>query len=161
MTANPQTSQQLQRARDIEALKKLWVSGMPSVPVPENSQWELWFDIHRNDFGTLAYGLEQCARLFNQRRGHMDLDHCIKHSSKVMNRYRLDRARRGKPIQHFPLNILSKDLADAVGLPAGIALTEKMFWTIHARALAIRQGRIPAPSKPNEGSDAAKTTKAA
>jgi hypothetical protein len=138
--------QQAQRTRDIEALTKLWVSGMPTVPQPPTSQFELWFQIHGGDFGTLAFGLEQCARLYSQRRGHMDLDHCIKHSSKVMNRYRLDRARRGKPIQHFPLNILSKDLADAVGLPVGLGVTESMFWRIHSRALAIRQGRIAAPS---------------
>ena len=150
-----------QRAKDIASLVKLWQAGMPTIPPPPVSQFELWFQIHSGDFGTLAYGLEQCARLFNQRRGHMDLDHCIKHSSKVMNRYRLDRARRGKPIQHFPLNILSKDLADAVGLPAGLGVTESMYWRIQARALAIRQGRLAAPSKPNEGSDAAKTKKAA
>jgi hypothetical protein len=44
------------------------------------------------------------------------------------------------------MNILTKNLADAVGLPARLALTEEAFWRIRARALAIRQGRIPAPS---------------
>jgi hypothetical protein len=62
-----------------------------------------------------------------------------------MNRYSRDRARRNKPAEHFPLNYLTKDLADAVGLPAGLALTEEMYWRIQARALAIRQGRIAAP----------------
>ena len=146
MNAKPRTSQQVQRARDIAALIKLWEAGMPTVPVPELPQWELWFDIHRGDFGVVVYGLQECLRLFNQRRGVMDQDHCIKHSSRCMNRYSRDRARRNKPVEHFPLNHLTKDLADAVELPAGLALTEEMYWRIQARALAIRQGRIPAPS---------------
>jgi len=160
MNDKPQTSQQVQRARDVEALTKLWVNGMPGVPLPPARQWELWFDIHRNDFGTLAYGLEQCARLYIERRGHMDLDHCVRHSSRVMNCYR-----RKKSNEHFPLNILTKNLADAVGQPAlaGVALTEGMYWRCQRRALAIRQGRIPAPSPSTAvtDSDVAQTEKAA
>jgi len=135
-----------QRTRDIEALIKLWEVGMPSIPPPPASQFELWFSIHAGDFGTLAYGLQECARLYVQRRGIMDQDHCIKHSSRVMNGY--SRARRKNASEHFPLNILTKNLADAVGQPglAGVALTEGMYWRIQRRALAIRQGRIPAPS---------------
>lgn len=150
-----------ERARDIEALTKLWVSGMPTIPPPHEKQWALWFQLHRGDFGTVAYGLEQCARLYLQRRGVMDFDHAIRHSSKVMNCYSRDRIRRGKVVKHFPMNVLTKDLADAVGLPVGLALTEEMFWRIHARALAIQQGRIPAPSTAVRDSDMSETEKAA
>jgi hypothetical protein len=146
--------QQAQRTRDIESLIKLWQAGMPTVPVPDMAQWQLWFEIHRNDFGVVVYGVQECLRLYNQRRGVMDQDHCIKHSSRCMNRYSRDRARRNKPVEHFPLNYLTKDLADAVGLPAGIALSEPMYWRIQARALAIRQGRVPAsPSKAVQTND--------
>jgi hypothetical protein len=145
MSTKPLTSAQVQRERDIESLRRLWEAGMPTIPPPPVKQFELWFSIHAGDFGTLAYGLEQCARLYLQRRGHMDLDHCIKHSSRVMNCYSRYRARRNKPAEHFPLNILTKDLADLVGLPAGIALTAEMYWRCQKRALAIRQGCIKAP----------------
>jgi hypothetical protein len=140
------TPQRVQRARDIESLRKLWEAGMPTIPPPPVKQFELWFSIHAGDFGTLAYGLEQCARLYLQRRGVMDQDHCIKHSSRVMNCYSKYRARSKKPAEHFPLNVLTKDLAELVGLPAGIALTEEMYWRCQKRALAIQQRRIPAPS---------------
>jgi hypothetical protein len=162
MTAEPtKTPQQVQRARDIEALTKLWVSGMPTIPPPSDKQWELWFDIHRNDFGVVVYGVQECLRLYNQRGGVMDQDHAIRHSSRCMNCYSRDRARGNKPAKHFPMNILTKGLADAVGLPPGIAVTEAMFWRIHSRALAIRQGRVARPSTAIESSDAAETKKAA
>jgi len=152
MTAkSTKTPQEVQRAKDIEALKKLWVSGMPSVPPPSEKQWALWFDIHHNDFGVIVYGLQECLRLYNQRRGVMDQDHCIKHSSRCMNRYSRDRARRNKPVEHFPLNYLTKDLADAVGLPAGIALSEPMYWRIMARVSAIDAGRVKRPSTTVQG----------
>ena len=110
MNATPLTSQQAQRARDIESLIKLWQAGMPTIPPPPVSQFELWFSIHAGDFGTLAFGLQECARLYVERRGVMDLDHCVRHSSKVMNCFS-DRARRKKASEHFPLNILTKNLA--------------------------------------------------
>jgi hypothetical protein len=150
-----------QRTRDIEALTKLWVSGMPTVRPPSTSQFELWFSIHAGDFGTLAYRLEQCARLYLQRRGHMDQDHFIKHSSRVMNCYSKCRARRKKLDEDFPMHTLTKDLADTVGLPVGIALTEQMFWRVHARALAIQQGRVPAPSSATTDNDGSQNKKVA
>jgi hypothetical protein len=140
------TPQQVQRARDVGALIKLWQAGMPTIPPPTDQQWTLWFDIHRNNFGVVVYGIQECIRLYNQRRGVMDLDHAIRHSSRCMNRYSRDRARRNKPVEHFPLNVLTKDLADAVGLPAGIALSQDMYWRCQKRALAIQQGRMPARS---------------
>jgi hypothetical protein len=144
----PKTSQQVQRARDIEALTKLWQAGMPTIPPPPIKQFELWFQIHAGDFGTLAYGLEQCARLYIHRRGHMDQDHCIKHSSRVMNGY--SRARRKKPVEHFPMNVLTKNLADELGLPAGMALTKEAFWRCHARLQAIQAGRVKRPNGATE-----------
>jgi len=148
MTSQPLTSQQLQRARDIASLIRLWEAGMPTVAVPEMAQWELWFDIHRNDFGVIVYGSEECLRLYNQRRGLMDQDHAIRHSSRVMNCYSRDRARRKKSGEDFPLNRLTKNLAEAIGQPAlaGIGLSESMYWRCQKRALAISQGRIPAPN---------------
>ncbi|HXC47339.1 MAG TPA: hypothetical protein VNU20_03545 [Candidatus Sulfotelmatobacter sp.] len=140
------TPQQVQRARDIEALAKLWRAGMSSIPPPSEKQWTLWFDIHRGNFGVIVYGIEQCVRLYCQRRGIMDLDHAIRHSSRCMNSYAKDRARRKKLDEHFPLNVLTKDLADLVGLPVGIALTAEMYWRCQKRALAIREGRIQAQS---------------
>jgi hypothetical protein len=71
------TPQQEQRARDVAALVKLWETGMPTIPPPSDKQWELWFDIHRGDFGVVVYGLQECLRLYNQRRGVMYLDHRI------------------------------------------------------------------------------------
>lgn len=153
------TAQQVQRARDIAALVKLWQAGMPTVPPPDEKQFELWFQIHGGDFGTLAFGLQECARLYLQRRGVMDYDHCVRHASKVMNRLTRDKTRRGK-VEHFPLNILTPKLAAEVGLPPGIALTEQMYWRIQKRALAIQQGRIPAPS-PSTAVPASEVKKAA
>jgi hypothetical protein len=46
MNAEQSTTQKVQRARDIEALTKLWQAGMPTVPVPEMAQWELWFKLN-------------------------------------------------------------------------------------------------------------------
>ena len=151
MNAKPLTSQQAQRARDVEALTKLWQAGMPSIPLPDEKQWQLWWKLH-NDFGVIAYGLQECARLYLQRRGVMDLDHAVRHASKCMNCLRRDRARRKKSNEDFPLNRLTKNLAEAIGQPAlaGIALTEDMYWLCQSRALAIRQGRIPAPSPNTE-----------
>jgi hypothetical protein len=136
--------QQIQRSKDIAALVKLWEAGMPTIPPPPVSQFELWFQIHSGDFGVIVYGLQECARLYLQRRGVMDYDHCVRHSSRVMNCYSKDRARR----KHFPLTVVTKNLADAVGEPslAGMALTEGMYWRFQRRALAMRQERIPAPS---------------
>jgi len=150
MNATPLTSQQAQRARDIESLIKLWEAGMPGVPLPPARQWELWFDIHRNDFGVIVYGIQECLRLYDQRRGVMDLDHAIRHSSRVMNDFTKDRARRKKSARGFPFHSLPKALADELGLPSGIACSESMFWRCQMRALAIRQGRIPAPSPNTE-----------
>ena len=76
----------------------------------------------------------------------MDQDHCIKHSSRVMNCNSKYRARRRKPVENWPLNVLTKDLADLVGLPARIALTAETYWRCQKRAPAIREGRIKAPS---------------
>jgi len=151
MNAKPLTSRLTQRARDVEAIMRLWEAGMPTIPSPPVSQFELWFDIHRNDFGVVVYGIQECLRLYNQRRGVMDLDHAIRHSSRVMNCYSKDRARRKKSNEDFPLNRLTKNLAEAIGQPAlaGIALTEEMYWRCQKRALAISQGRIPAPSQAN------------
>jgi hypothetical protein len=161
MNAKSLTSVQVQRGKDIGALRKLWVSGMPTVPPPSDKQWQLWFDIHHNDFGVIVYGLHECLRLYNQRRGIMDQDHCVKHSSRCMNRYRRDRARRNKPAEHWPLNVLTKDLADLVGLPVGIALSREMYWRCQKRALAIQQGRIPAPSTATTGNDVSQNKKVA
>ena len=146
MNAEQSTKQKEQRARDIASLVKLWEAGMPTIEPPDEKQFELWFQIHRGDFGTLAFGLQECARLYLQRRGVMDSDHAVRHSSKVMNRYSPDRARFKKPSEDFPLNVLTKNLADVVGLPPGIGLTEEMYWRIQARALAIQRGRIPVPT---------------
>jgi hypothetical protein len=146
MNAKPLTSQQIQRARDIESLLKLWVSGMPTIPPPPVSQFELWFQIHSGDFGTLAYGLQECLRLYNQRRGVMDLDHAVRHSSRVMNCYSRDRARRKKSSEHWPLNYLTTDWANELGLPPGLALTEDMYWRCAARLSAIQAARVPRPN---------------
>jgi hypothetical protein len=145
------TPQQVQRDRDTEALIKLWQAGMPSIPPPDEKQWQLWWRLH-NDIGVIAYGLQECARLYLQRRGVMDLDHAVRHSSKCMNCLQRDRARRKKSSEHWPLNILTKNLAEAIGQPelAGIGLSESMYWRVQMRALAIRQGRIPAPSPTTE-----------
>lgn len=140
-TKNPQQAQ-----RDIEALTKLWQAGMPTIAPPPVSQFELWFKIHGGDFGVLAYGLQECARLYLQRRGVMDYDHAIRHSSRVMNRYSRDRARHKKSSEDFPLNRLTKNLADVVNLPSGMALTEEMFWRVMARVSAIQGGRVPRPT---------------
>jgi hypothetical protein len=85
----------------------------------------------------------------------MDLDHAIRHSSREMNCYSKDRAHRKKSNEDFPLNRLTKNLAEAMGQPAlaGIALTEEMYWRCQKRALAISQGRIPAPSPSTAVSD--------
>src|SRR6266404_4785112 len=133
------TPQQVQRRRDTEALTKLWQAGMQTIPPPPVSQFELWFKIHGGDFGVIVYGLQECLRLYNQRRGVMDQDHAIRHSSRVMNCYSKDRAHRKKSNEDFPLNRLTKNLAEAIGQPAlaGIALTEGMYWRCQKRALAI------------------------
>jgi hypothetical protein len=68
----------------------------------------------------------------------------------VMNDYSKDRARRKKSARNFPFHSLPKALADELGLPPGIACSERMFWRCQMRALAIRQGRIPAPSPNTE-----------
>src|SRR5258708_37448778 len=135
---------------------------MHTAPPPV-SQVELWFDIHRNDFSVVVYGIEECLRLYNQRRGVMDQDHAIRHSSKVMNCYSKDRARRKKSGEDFPLNRLTKNLAEAIGQPAlaGIGLSESMYWRCQKRALAISQGRIPAPSTAATDSDMSQNKKAA
>ena len=85
--------QQAQRTRDIEALTKLWVSGMPTVPPPPTSQFELWFKLNQDDFGVVVYGVQECCKLYTRRRGVMDQDHAVRHASKVMNCLRRDRAR--------------------------------------------------------------------
>jgi hypothetical protein len=150
-----------QRGRDIEALRKLWVSGMPTLPVPETAQWELWFKLNQDDFGTVCHGIQECVKLYQRRRGVLEFSHAVKHASKVMNCLRRDRARRKQPAEHWPMNILSKNLAEEVGLPPGIALTKEMFWRIHARALAISQGRVPAPPTATTDSDVPQSRKAA
>lgn len=150
-----------QRAKDIEALRKLWVSGMPTLPVPETAQYELWFKLNQDDFGTVAHGIQECVKLYNRRRGILEFDHAVKHASKVMNVLRRGRAKNNKPVEHWPMNILSPALAEEVGLPSGIALTKEMFWRIHARALAISQGRVPAPSTAVTDQDVSETQKAA
>jgi hypothetical protein len=135
---------------------------MPSLPPPPTSQFELWFKLNQEDFGVIAHGIQECVKLYARRRGVMDADHAVRHASKVMNCFRRDRARRGKVVKHFPMHTLTKDLADAVGgLPVGIALSEQMFWRIHARALAIQQGRVPAPSTAVTNNNAPETKKAA
>ena len=139
---------QEQRGRDTEALVKLWQAGMPTIAPPDEKQWQLWWKLH-NDFGVIAYGLQECARLYLQRRGVMDLDHAVRHASKCMNCLRRDRARR-KKVSDFPFHTLPKALAEVLGLPPGLAITEEMFWHCQIRALAIRQGRIPAPSPNTE-----------
>jgi hypothetical protein len=150
-----------QRARDIEALRKLWVSGMPTLPIPETAQWELWFKLTQDDFGTVCHGIQECVKLYARRRGVLEFGHAVKHASKVMNCHRRDRAKSNKPVQHWPLNILSKNLAEEVGLPPGLALTQEMFWRIHKRALAIQQGRVPAPSTATTDNDVLPETKKA
>jgi hypothetical protein len=80
----------------------------------------------------------------------MDQDHAIRHSSRVMNSYSKGRARRKKSSKEFPFHTLPKALAEELGLPVGLAVTEAMFWNCQLRALAIRQGRIPAPSPDTE-----------
>jgi hypothetical protein len=127
-------SEQSSRQKDTESLIKFWQHGMPTIPVPEMSQWQLWFDIHRDGFGVIVYGLGECARLYNQRRGVMDYDHAIRHSSRVMNCYS-----RRKRSGDFPMKTLTKDLADALGLPdsmVGMALSKDMFWRCHAQLQA-------------------------
>jgi len=140
MSTQPQTGQQVQRARDIEALTKLWVNAMPGVPLPPEKQWDIWFQIHKN-FGTIVYGLEKCALLYLQRRGILETDHAIRHTSRVMNDYTRDRARRyKKPDENFPMNRLTQNLAESLGLPSsmvGMALTETMFWRCHAQLQAM------------------------
>ena len=129
-------SEKPSRQKDIESLIKFWEHALPTIPVPEMIQWELWFDIHK-DFGIIVYGLGECARLYIQRRGVMDYDHCIRHSSKVMNCYSKDLARNKKSAD-FPMKTLTKNLADALGIPelAGMALSKQMFWRCHARLQA-------------------------
>jgi hypothetical protein len=41
MNAKPLTSQQAQRARDVEAIIRLWEAGMPTIPPPPVSRFEL------------------------------------------------------------------------------------------------------------------------
>jgi hypothetical protein len=111
------------------------------------TQWELWFDIHK-DFGILAYGLQECARLYLQRRGVMDLDHAIRHSSKVMNCFSKDLVRRKKDCD-FPMKVLTENLVRDLGLPesmVGMALTRDMFWRCHSRLQAMQAGRVPKPT---------------
>lgn len=150
-----------QRARDIQALVKLWQSGMPTVPVPETAQWGLWFKLNQDDFGTVCHGIQECVKLYQRRRGILEFDHAVKHASKVMNVLRRGRAKNNKPVEHWPMNILSPALAEEVGLPSGIALTKEMFWRIHSRALAIQQGRVKAPSTATRDSDVAQIEKVA
>jgi hypothetical protein len=150
-----------QRARDIEALRKLWVSGMPTISVPETSQFELWFKLNQDDFGIVCHGIQECVKLYQRRRGVLEFDHAVRHASKVMNCLRRGRAKSNKPVEHWPLNILSKNLAEEVGLPPGLALTAAMYWRIQARALAIREGRIPAPSTATTANDVPQNKKVA
>jgi hypothetical protein len=133
-----------ERDKDIQALARLWEYGLPTIPIPEITQWELWFDLHK-DFGVVVYGVQECIRLYNQRRGVMDFDHCLRHSSRVMNCLSKDVAKR-KRVCDFPFHTLTDDLATAVGLPAGIAVTPQMFWRCHSRLQAILAGRVPKPT---------------
>jgi hypothetical protein len=149
MNAKPLTSRQAQRDRDVEALTKLWVNGMPGVPLPPARQWDIWFQIHRS-FGTIVYGLEKSSLLYLQRRGVLETDHAIRHASRVMNDFTKDRTRRKKSAEDFPFHSLPKALAEELGLPPGLACNESIFWRCQSRALAIRQGRIPAPSPSTE-----------
>jgi hypothetical protein len=141
--------QQIQRGRDVEALTKLWVNGMPGVPLPPARQWDIWFQIHRN-FGTIVYGLEKCSLLYLQRRGVLETDHAIRHASRVMNDRAKDLARRyKKPDEHFPMNRLTPDLAESLGLPSsmvGMALSADMFWRLHRQLQAQRDSGVPKPT---------------
>jgi hypothetical protein len=129
-----------QRSEDIQALARFWEHALPTIPVPEMAQWELWFEIHK-DFGVIVYGLQECARLYLQRRGLMDLDHAIRHSSRCMNCLGRDLARR-KKYSDFPMKVLTENLVRDLGLPesmVGMALTPDMFWRAHKRLQAQRR----------------------
>jgi hypothetical protein len=109
----------------------------------------------------VAHGIQECVKLYNRRRGILEFDQALKHSSKVMNVLRRGRVKSNKPVEHWPMNILSTALAEEVGLPPGIALTKEMFWRIHARAFLISQGRVPAPSTATTDNDVAEESKKA
>jgi len=123
---------------------------MPSVPVPGLDQWTLWFKLNNDDFGIVCHGIQECCKLYIRRCGVLEFDHALKHSSKVMNVLRRDRARLKKPVEHFPMNVLTKNLADELGLPAGMALTKEAFWRCHARLQAIQAGRVKRPNAATE-----------
>jgi hypothetical protein len=97
-------------------------------------------------FEILEYALQECARLDIQRRGLMDFDHAVRHSSKVMNVYRQNLKRRNKSAD-FPMHVLTANLVRDLGLPesmVGMGVSKDMFWRCHARLQAIHAGRIPA-----------------
>ena len=137
------THVELQRDEDTAALKTLWEHGLTGIAVPEDKQWSLWWELHR-DFQVICFGLQETCRTFVKRQGMLDADGAIKYASKCMNRFAKDLRQRNR-VADFPFHTLSPDLAHAVGLPARMAITPDMFWRCHARLRAIEAGRVPKP----------------
>jgi hypothetical protein len=129
-----------ERTKDIEALTLLWVAAMPTIPPPPVSQFELWFEIHNGNFGAIVYGLEELAGFYQRRRGVLGYNYAVRYGSRCMNAFS-----RRKKSAYFPLNILTKDMADKLGLPVGMALSEEMYWKCQLRILAMDNGRVPKP----------------
>jgi hypothetical protein len=137
MNTKPLTSAQIQRARDIASLIKLWQAGMSTVPPPPTTQFELWFKLNQDDFGIVCHGIQECCKLYSRRRGVLEFDHAVRHASKVMNCLRRDRTKSKKSAEDFPFHTLPKALSDELGLPPGLACTESMFWRCHAQLQAM------------------------
>jgi hypothetical protein len=88
---------------DTATLARLWREAMPSLPVPPTSQWNLWFVTLRHDFETVVYSLEETKKLYDKRRGVLDLDHAVRHFSRVANCFRSRRITLRKSEDKFPL----------------------------------------------------------
>jgi hypothetical protein len=68
----------------IEELKELWALLFPGEPVPDGSQWALWF--LRHPASIVRQSVVELATKYRKLSGRMDGVYMAKFASAVMNR---------------------------------------------------------------------------
>src|SRR5258706_10257889 len=139
--------------KQIEAIKKFWLSVLPTVELPSVSQMRLWLQQH--DLETVCYGISEAGKKNQKLGGTMTLEHAAKFASKCRWSYSSRDPRRKtfrlsdqKPPRNRiaeggPTFPLAASLADKLGdVPPGLPVTMAMFQRCLHRLADIKSGKV-------------------
>lgn len=81
-----------EQAENIEALSTLWSSLIPSAPLPTNTQFGTWLDLHAAE--DVLRAVKAAANKYNLLNGSMDEDYLVRYCSSVANSRKTKRQKR-------------------------------------------------------------------